>query len=210
MKVKKLKFLKFEIKLDFELLKNYYFDLIRKRFLMKHKSEFKQKLIEEDLIENVIKPSDLSNKDKFIRNLLVLIDFLLEELELKVKFDDNDSFYSIKIRKVVLGTVKGINKHKEMHFISFFYDIQLSECIAKNPDHSSYFNLFNLLSLRKFFVNLKLEYGLFPKDYYTLLNTINLKSELVSGKVNISSRSLNSMFSFIVNILIKFNLFYLF
>ncbi len=156
-------------------------------------------LIEEDVIEKVIKPSDLSNKDKIIRNLLVLVDFVLEEFDFKFRFDDSSSFYSAKIRKVVLGAAKGINKHKEMHFITIFYDIELSECVPKNPDELLSINIFNLFSLRKFFVNLKLEYGLFQKNYYTLLNTINVKSELTTGKIDISSRSLNSIFSFMVN-----------
>jgi hypothetical protein len=191
------------LKLDFEISKDFYFDLIKKRFLSKHLIENKTNLIEEDLIENFIKTSDLSKKDKIIRNLLVLVDFLLEELDFNIKFDKSSSIYTARIKKTMLGAAKGINKHKEMHFIAIFYDIELFEYLQINPEDLLFYNKFNLVSLGKFFVNLKLEYGLFPKNYYTMLNTINIKSDLISGKINISSSRLDSLFTFMVNLFIS-------
>lgn len=190
-------------KLDFDVIKNYFSELIKKRFVSKHKKKNKTTLIEEDFIENFIKPSDTTRKDKFIRNILVLIDFLLEDIEFKIKFDNNQSFYSARIRKVVLGAAKGVNKHKEMHFITIFYDFEICEYLQINPDDLIYYNKFNLFSISKMYLNLKLEYGFQPDNYYTLLNTINLKSEIISGKINVSSRSLDSLFYFIVSIIFK-------
>jgi len=167
---------------------------------MKHKIKSKKVSVEEDIIENVIKQSDQSKKEKIIRNLLVLVDLLLEDLDLNIKFDNSRNVYTAKLRKIMLGAVKGINKHKEIHFISIIYEIELIEYIQINPNDLLYYNKFKLLFLKKFFINLKLEYGLFPKSQNSLFNTINFKSELSEGNIDLSSRSLDTLFSFIVSL----------
>lgn len=185
-------------------MKTFYSDKIHNRFLSKHNHQNKKTLIEEDLIETVLKPSDSSRRDKFIRNFLCLIDFLLEDIDLNAKFDNSENIYSINFRKIILGAAKGINKHKEIHFILMIYDLEIVEFIQLNPQDLLYYSKFVLFNTNKFFLNLKLEYGLTPKDYYTLLNTINVKSEINTTWINISSRALNSLFKFIVFFFFKF------
>ncbi len=137
-----------------------------------------------------------------------MLDFVIEDLELNIKFNDNTSnTYTVKVRKIILGAVKGIINHKEMHFISIVYDLELNEYLQNDPRDLLYYYKFNIFNIGKFFINLKLEYGLFPKNNFSLLNTINIKTDINKSKINISSRFLDTFFIFIVKIILpKFNL----
>jgi len=55
---------------------------------------------------------------------------------------------------------------------------------------------------QKLFVNVKLEYGIIPKSFLTLMNTLNLKIEINKTKVEMSTRSINEILK-VVNQLIK-------
>ena len=151
-----------------------------------------------------MKPSDSSTKEKIIRNIIVMLDFLIKDVDLNIKFNDLNYIYSGKISKIIFGAVKGINKHKEIHFISIINDLEFIEYIQIDPENILAFNKFTLFKLNYIFVNFKLEYGLFLKDYYTLINTIKITSEFNKIQINFSSRSLNSIFIFLVKIIFLF------
>jgi hypothetical protein len=59
------------------------------------------------------------------------------------------------------------------------------------------YNEFILFNNQKIFLNLKFEYGLFPKSFYSLINTINVKCDISKTKVELSTRAINSIFKII-------------
>ncbi len=56
-----------------------------------------------------------------------------------------------------------------------------------------------LFQNEKIFLNLKLEYGLFPKGFYSLINTFNVKLDINNLKVELSTRAINTFFKIAVN-----------
>ena len=219
-------------------IKEKFFNIIKEKYIENHlnKEEKKQLLQEEEYVDNLIKKTDISEKDKILRNILVFFDLLLQEFELNFKLSENDFFYCISLKKGVFGVVKGLNKHKEIHLMVLIYNLKVTEYINSknikfkkgenfNPfkikninnienEHlkNSLYNFsneyaeFNIIDIQKIFVNFKLEYGFYPISNLSINNTINLKVEIEHSYIKISSRAINTIMKLISEI-IKFNIF---
>lgn len=184
-------------------LKNKYFDIIKDKYLTKHLQKSKNSNTEEEFIDNVIKSEGISQKDKLIRNLLVFFDFLFESLNITFKIEELDYFHKLTIRKIIVGALKGINKHKEIHFLCIIFETKITEYIIIDEENKKY-NVINMFQNNKIFLNFKFEYGLFPKGIYSISNTININAEINKTKMEISTRMINSIFKLLVNYLLKF------
>lgn len=93
-----------------KMLKNKFYDIILKKYISKHLKDNKQISIDEEVIDNIIKPSEISQKDKIIRNLLVMFDILIEFVEVNFKLNEMEVFHNLSFRKFIIGAIKGINK----------------------------------------------------------------------------------------------------
>jgi hypothetical protein len=98
-------------------LKNSFFEVIYEKYILKHSSKEKESVSysdypsqEEEVIDNLIKKSEISKKENFLRNLLTFFDLLIEDSLINFKLSEYDSYHSLSFRKVILGGVKGINK----------------------------------------------------------------------------------------------------
>ena len=84
--------------------------MIKNKYISKHLNSNKEIRIEEEVIDNLLKKSDISKKDNFIRNLITFFDVMLENVEVNFKLSENVTFHNLAIRKLIVGGVKGINK----------------------------------------------------------------------------------------------------
>ena len=218
-------------------LKEKFYQILKEQYINKHIEHLKDNIIfEEEYIDNLIKKTDISRSDKFIRNLLVCFDFLLENIELNFKLSELDFFHSIYFRKGVFGVIKGLNKHKEIHLMVLVYDFSLKEYVNvntvkfrksmgikstedicnkyktdsfKNPftpiGHTfDPYAEFSIVNTKKIYLNIKLEYGLYPVGNLSLKNTMNIKCEISNSTVEFSSRCINTFLK-LTNEMIKFN-----
>jgi hypothetical protein len=94
--------------------------LIKNKYISKHLNSNKEIRIEEEVIDNLLKKSDISKKDNFIRNLITFFDVMLENVEVNFKLSENVTFHNLAIRKLIVGGVKGINKVSKKNRFSFF------------------------------------------------------------------------------------------
>jgi hypothetical protein len=178
-----------------EMVKKKFFEVIRDNYISKHLDRENTGEMNINL-ENltIFKQSEITRKEKIIRNMLSLIDMQIEQTEVNLSLTgDEGTYYSIMSDKLILGAVKGINKHKEIHFILIALELRIKEYVTCKGE----LNEFLLFSNQKVFLNAKLEYGLFPK-HYSLINTLNIKLDISGALFELSTRALESLFSQIV------------
>jgi hypothetical protein len=180
-------------------MKESFFKILKEKYINKHKED-NNILREEYGVDNIsfLKQSDVTRKEKILRNLLSLVDVLVENAEVSFGLSNLDFYHKVSLRKAIIGSIKGINKHKEIHFILIFFDLQIREYIKRSED--IYKEIF-LFKVSKIFLNAKLEYGLYPQGFNSLLNTLNLKTEISNIFLEVSTRAINQIFKLIV----KFN-----
>jgi hypothetical protein len=180
-----------------EMVKNKFFQIIKDNYISKHlnSSDTKDKNVNIDNL-TIFKQTEITRKEKLIRNILSLIDVQIEQTEVSISLTgDEGTYYKMISDKIILGAVKGINKHKEIHFILIAFELKVKEYVT----YKGALNEFLLFSNNKVFLNAKLEYGLFPK-YYSLINSLNIKLDISGALIEISTRALESIFTQIVYI----------
>jgi hypothetical protein len=75
------------------------------------------------------------------------------------------------------------------------FDLQVKEYTLAG---GSMYREIYLLKISKIFLNAKLEYGLFPKGHYSLINTFNIKVEITNTSIEVSVRAINQIFKLVV------------
>jgi hypothetical protein len=92
-------------------LKNKFFLILKEKYISKHKED---NIVprEEYGVDNIslLRPEEITRKEKILRNLLSLVDFLVEDVDLSYGLSNFDYFHKASLRKTILGSVKGINK----------------------------------------------------------------------------------------------------
>lgn len=95
-------------------VKDKFFQIIKDKYISKYMNANENlngnNNLEEEQIDNILKKSDITQRDKFIRNLLVFFDVLMENIEFRFKLSEYPFFHHITVRKIIVGAVKGINK----------------------------------------------------------------------------------------------------
>jgi hypothetical protein len=79
------------------------------------------------------------------------------------------------------------------------FDLQIKEYIEVSKD--VYREIF-LFKNSKLFLNAKLEYGLIPKSFYSLMNTLNIKVEVSNTRIEVSTRAINQIFKLVVKLIL--------
>ena len=183
--LKRQEFLK-EIKEKFyTIIKEKYYNNHNKN---KHENHFQEK-------------QTLNQKDKIIRNLLMMFDLLIEEIEISFKIGNNLFYHQLVMKKGVFGAIKGLNRHKEIHIISTITNVSLIEYMKVNEQrNSNVYVEYVLFNINHIYLNFKLEFGLCPlmsKYNYSIQNTMNIKAEVSNTVINLSTRAINSVFMLI-------------
>ena len=226
-------------------IKEKFFKIIKEKYINFHLNNEQKKSFfkEEEYIDNLIKETEISQKDKILRNILVFFDFLFQGFEIDFKLSENHFFHNLSFKKGVFGVVKGLNKHKEIHIMMLIYNLSIKEYInvknikyvnsmnkyfkdkkdlnfinndIENGKLKNSFNInsnlfdnyveFEIINMKKIFVNFKLEYGFYPISNFSMNNTINIKIEIEHAFINISSRAIDSIMK-LINEIIKFNIY---
>lgn len=83
-------------------------EMIKDKYISKHYT--KKDVVSDEILEDILKSTNLTKKEKFFRNLMVFFDLVLENNLIIFKISNNDFYHSIFIKKILVGAVKGINK----------------------------------------------------------------------------------------------------
>lgn len=190
---------------NFEQKKKFFFDEIKDRINSNRIQENKKTDIDDDLMELVDnnEGNKVSNKEKFLRNFLSIFDFNFEDINLTINSEKNSLLYTLKVNKVLIGALKGINKHKEIHFIFVANNLKIFEFLGNDLDNDKkeFYQKKDILKLGKIFLNFKLEFGLGLKDSLNLniFNSINTKSEIHTLIINLSQNVITNLFNLFVS-----------
>jgi hypothetical protein len=96
-----------------EELKNKFFKILKEKYIDKH-SEENQPVREEYGVDSIsfLKPAETTRNEKILRNLLSLIDLLIENVDVNFGLTNLNFYHKVTNRKMILGSIKGINKVK--------------------------------------------------------------------------------------------------
>ena len=158
-------------------IKEKFFKIIKEKYINVHLNNEQKKNFfqEEEYIDNLIKETEISQKDKILRNILVFFDFLLQEFEINFKLNENEFFHNLSFKKGVFGVVKGLNKHKEIHIMMLIYNLRVKE----------YINVKNIKTMNKYF-----------KEKKDLNNNNDIENEELKNPFNIKNESFNNYVEF--------------
>jgi len=84
--------------------------IIKNKYINKHSLEHNIDKGEDEVIDNILKKSSVSNKEKFLRIFLTFFDLMLESVDANFKLSENKTYHSLTLKKIIIGGVKGIDK----------------------------------------------------------------------------------------------------
>lgn len=91
-------------------IKEKFYQIIKEKYMTRHINSNQEGRIEEEVIDNILKKSEISRTDKILRNLITFFDILLENTQVNFKLSEMNMYHHLYIRKAIIGAVKGINK----------------------------------------------------------------------------------------------------
>ena len=158
----------------------------------------------------------MSWKDFIISQFLNLFDLYFSKITINVKFKKAPYCHSVKIRKIIVGVVKSKNKNTEINLLGAVYDLDIFEYqkvnysqnsktskvfnFEKNKEKESEYYCNKILSLPESVIKIKFGNGFFP-THCSFYNTITTIIEIREVLSDLSTKSIDNILMFIVNIL---------
>lgn len=202
---------------NFSKNKTKYSEILQQIFLKKNKNG--NKLISGGEIYNLnsmLITRKMSWKDFIISQFLNLFDLYFSKITINVQFKKAPYFHSLKIRKIIVGVVKSKNKNTEIDLLGAVYDLDIFEyqkinCsqnsktskvfnFEKNKEKESEYYCNKILSLPESVIKIKFGNGFFP-THCSFYNTITTIIEIREVLSDLSTKSIDNILMFIVNIL---------
>jgi hypothetical protein len=92
-------------------MKNKFFTVLKEKYIDKHKEDGGA-MREEYGVDNIsfLRQSEVTRKEKILRNLLSFVDILIEHAEVSFGLSNLDFYHKVSLRKAIVGSIKGINK----------------------------------------------------------------------------------------------------
>ena len=194
-------------------IKKQFFNIIEEKFIIEYLFKKENNInydLNKEYIKKIINNSNFNKKNMILRNLLTLIDFIFEDENcFNLKLSENNYFHQIKINKIYIKIIKGLNWHKEIHFIINIIGMNINEFQITNNNNynnnNNYFNnnyiKYNLVGINEINLNLKFEFGLLKIKNKNFKNNLNLKIIFDKIYFNFSIRMINILFNLITEII---------
>ena len=189
-------------------IKKQFYNIIEEKFIIEYLFKKENNInyeLNNEYIKKIINNNNFNKKNMILRNLLTLIDFIFEdENYINLKLSENNYFHQIKINKIFIKIIKGLNLHKEIHFIIDIFGMNINEFQNVNNNYNNDYIKYNLIGINEINLNLKLEYGLLKIKNKNFNNTLNIKINFDKIYFNFSIRMINIIFNLLTEI-IKYN-----
>ena len=213
-----------ENKFDYTFVKEKFSNILREKLYVNNKSGNKILSTDEiDNVDDVLKKQKSSYLNKIILFFLRQIDFDLEKIDFDLKILSQKFYYSLYIKRIILGVVKSTSKKSEIDLIVGIYDLNVFENSNKNQskkekwedvtiiennsnnnfNKNNQYNKWQLINLNSLACKIAFLDGFFlGKKSLSINNRISILIEGRDLSIKISNKSLNNIITLIVNIII--------
>ena len=203
---------------DLSKVKNKFSTILQSIFNQKNKSGNKLLSFGElDNLNKIMLSRKFSLKDYVLSVILNLFDLYFNNITMHIQFKNTLYFHAIYIRKVLIGIVKSKKKNNENNLIAGIYDLEIYEyqnikCELQLSRQNKVFNISNenenqsefyynkIVFLPESVIKIKFSNGFFPSNS-SLPNTISMVCESKEIHSDLSTKSIDNILHFIVDIL---------
>ena len=185
-------------------------------------------------IDEIVTQKKSPLKNRIVLYILRFFDACIEKIKLTLKFKTKNVFYSITIRKIIVGVVKSPNKKSQIDIAGGVYDLEIREHIEKNLESNEekkedlkkkekikrfiskkiYINKdsnsenikYRLIKLSSLAFKIAFLDGFFPaKKSLSIPNKVRITIEGSDLTANVSKRSVDNIISLIIAIIVSLN-----
>ena len=208
---------------DISFIKEKFSEILREKLWINNKSG--NKILSTDEITNiddVVKKQKISYLNKIFLFFSKLFDFNLEHIKLNLKSFSQSTYYSLLIKRIILGAVKSTTKKSEIDIIAGIYDLNIIEYrtisgvnlerkasadllgnLMDNFAENTRFKKCHLIRLNALALQIAFLDGFFPAE--KKLSFSNRICILIEGRdlnIKLSNHSVNNIISLIISIII--------
>ena len=179
-------------------------------------------------IDDMVKQKKSPIKNRLVLYILRFFDIYMERIKLTLKFKTKNVFYSIKIRKIIMGVIKSPNKKSQIDIVGGVYDLEIREHIESidekkegfkkksvkkkyisknifiNKDSCSDNMKYRIIKLSSLAFKVAFVDGFFPAvKTFSIVNKVKISIEGKDLVVNASKRTVDNIISLIIGIIVS-------